>query len=99
MLNTIALSYFARAYFEYMIETLNSKEPDEEFVFFLIGELYQIIYMHKGSPFSTAQTEVVKNLVQYAAQEANNRNHFEYFSEYIQENAQQFFNELSKYDS
>ena len=91
-----ALSHYGRAYLEFMIETLNSEKPDEEFVIFFIGQLYQVIYMHKGSPFSLVQTEIIKELVQYAVKKSENKECFEYFSNDIKEAGTKFFNELKK---
>ena len=50
VLSPSALSYHARAHFEFLYETLASSRPDEEFVFHLLGQLYQVAYMYKGSP-------------------------------------------------
>jgi hypothetical protein len=99
VLNTTALNYYARAYFEYLLEALDNKEPDEEFIFFLMGALYQLIYMHKGSPFSSEQTDLIIKLVKHTAIKAENQECFEYFSNDIKENIQEFFNELNKYNS
>jgi len=99
VLNKVALSCCAYAYLKHFIETLDSEEPDEEFVIFFIAQLYQVVYMHKGSPFTSIQTEIIKDLVLYAVQKAKTVKYFEYFSEDISENGQQFFNELSKYSS
>lgn len=97
VLNNVNLDYYARAYFEHWIDNLNSDNPDEEYIYFLIGELYQIIYMHKGSPFSSTQTEVIKRLVQLSILQAENKQRFEYYSNDIIENGRQFFSELSKH--
>ena len=77
------------------METLESEEPDDEFVYFLIGALYQVIYMHKGSPFNEAQTETIENLVHYSLRKEN-RDRFEYYGNDVKEYGELFFSELRK---
>jgi hypothetical protein len=96
VLNVDCLSYYARAYFEYLLETLERDNPDEEFVFFLFCELYQVVYMHKGSPFNETQTEAINKLVQYSL--GNEKlDRFEYFSDSVKESGEQYFTELEKF--
>jgi len=92
-----ALIHYARAYFDYLIEQLQSDVPDEEFIFFLMGALYQMIYIHKGSPFSRAQTDLIKELVHYTLKKSEHNPLFEYFKHDIHNSAQEFFAELNKY--
>lgn len=93
-----ALSHYARAYFIYLLEELASDDPDEEFIFYLMGALYQIIYMNKGSPFSNEQTDLIKALVQLTITKSENESLFEYFGKDIHKSAKEFFDELKKYD-
>lgn len=92
-----ALIHYAHAYFYYLVETLESDEPDEEFVFDLMGALYQLIYMHKGSPFTPQQTTLINELVSYAMQQAQDGSRFEYCGDDIRDGAGQYFTELSRY--
>ena len=92
-----AIIHYAPAYFSYLIESLESKEPEEEFVFFFIGALYQLTYIHKGSPFSSAQTDLIIELVELAVENSKDQARFEYFSDDIQDNAKEFRDELNKY--
>lgn len=54
-----AISYYARAYIEYLIETLDSDNPDTEFAANLFGQLYQLAYMYKGRlPFTFTESQI-----------------------------------------
>ena len=70
VLSPTALPYYLRAYLEYLEETLSSLQPDEEFVVQLLAEMYQLIYMHKGSPFTSSQTVLLKNVACLTAERA-----------------------------
>lgn len=91
-----ALTYYASAYFCYLLDSLESDVPDEEFVFYLLGALYQVVYMHKGSPFSAEQTGLIKELVALIEQEAKDDTRFEYYSADIQNSVKQFNIELNR---
>lgn len=92
-----AMTHYARGYFQYLLEQLQNDEPDEEFVFYLMGALYQIIYIHKGSPFTREQTALIKGLVSYALEVICDNPVFEYFARDIENSAEDFFRELNKY--
>jgi hypothetical protein len=85
-----ALSYYARAHLEYLWETLVDERPDEEFVFHLLGQLYQVFYMHKGSPFSPAQTDLLRRAALWIADETAGPDVFEYFADDITASAKRF---------
>ena len=70
VLSVSALSYYMRAHLEFLLDQLDSKNPDELFVHSFIGALYQIAYMHKGSPFSQEQTIFLRKLAEAVAQDA-----------------------------
>lgn len=63
VLSDTALSYYIRAHLEYLIDQLNGKNSDVLFVLYFIGQLYQVAYIHKGSPFSQEQTAFLKEMV------------------------------------
>ena len=75
VLSQEALLYYLRAHLEFLLETLSSPQPDEEFVFFFFGQLYQVIYMHKGSPFNSAQTLLLQRVAQFVAEIGNRAKH------------------------
>jgi hypothetical protein len=92
VLSPPALRYFARAYLEHFLDEFYSDNPECGFLQFFALELYQVIYIHKGSPFNPEQTVVLKRVALVASQEARSR--FEFFGEDIARNAEQFLAEL-----
>lgn len=89
VLSSRALAYYARAYLEFLRETLATEQPDEEFVFYFLGALYQIFYMHKGSPFSPVQTNLLRRLVEHIGEKAAAGDSFEYFADDITRQSEQ----------
>lgn len=65
VLNPACLSYYLRAHLEYLLETLASGTPDTEFVLQLLGQLQQVMHVHSSNPFTSAQTEALKLVIQY----------------------------------
>ena len=98
VLNISAVTYYAPAYFCYLLLTLESEEPDEEFIFFLVGALYQIIYIYKGSPFNYEQTEIINELVNLSVEASKYPDKFEYYSEDIVKSGKEYFDELKKHE-
>ena len=94
-----ALPYYLRAHLEFLLETLSSPRPDEEFVFFFLGQLYQVIYMHKGSPFNPAQTLLLQRVAEHVAENADDQKRFVYFHQDIKTQVATFLAELHAYDS
>lgn len=99
VLSQEALPYYLRAHLEFLLETLSSPQPDEEFIFFFLGQLYQVIYMHKGSPFNPAQTLLLQRVAQSVAENANDHERFAYFYEDIEAQVVKFLAELNAHDS
>lgn len=98
VLNSIALEYYLRAHLEYLFITLDKAEPDEEFIFYFFSELYQVVYIHKGSPFTQEQTILIKKIVNYTVERIKNDKKFDFFEwKDYEENAQLFFDELDKH--
>lgn len=89
VLSSPALAYYARAYLEFLRETLATEQPDEEFVFYFLGALYQVFYMHKGSPFSPIQTNLLRRLVEHIGEKAAAGDSFEYFADDITRQSEQ----------
>lgn len=89
-----ALGYYGRAYLEFLRETLATAQPDEEFVFYFLGALYQVLYMHKGSPFSSVQTNLLRRIVERIGQKAVAGASFPYFGDDIKLQAQTVLNQM-----
>ena len=88
------LSYYLRAHLEFLLDNLCSDQPDEEFMFSFIGELYQVVFMYKGSPFSLEQTLLLGKVAQVVAKNAANQGRFAYFGGDIESNVEKFFSIL-----
>jgi hypothetical protein len=99
VLSKAALPYYLRAHLEYLLETLASDRPDDEYIFFLLGQLYQVIYMHKGSPFSAVQTRLLEEVARVLIQQAAEEVRFENYCESIEKQALEFLAELRAHDS
>ena len=94
VLSPPALAYYARAYLEFLPEALASAPPDEEFPFYFLGQLYQVFYMHKGSPFSPAQTKLLRRVVEGVRKRAAVPGSFEYWGDDIKLQAEQVLHEM-----
>ena len=94
VLSKPALPYYLRAHLEYLFEMLANPQPDGEYIYFFLGQLYQVIYMHKGSPFSAGQTHFLEEVARALIHQASNEIRFEYYGEGIQEQALKFLSEL-----
>lgn len=49
----------------------------------LLGQLYQVVHMHKGSPFNPAQTDLLRRVAQRIGEKAAAPGSFEYFEDDI----------------
>ena len=96
VLSPPALAYYARAHFEFLWETLGQAQPDEEFVFHLLGQLYQVFYMHKGSPFNPAQTDLLRRVARQVGEKAL-EGFFEDFGDDIWESAETVLAEMERH--
>lgn len=94
VLSVPALAYYARAHLEFLWETLGQAQPDEEFIFHLLEQLYQVVYMHKGSPFNPAQTDLLRRVVQRIAEKAATPGFFEYCGDDIAQAAERVLAEM-----
>ena len=94
VLSPPALAYYARAHLEFLWETLAEERPREEFVFYLLGQLHQVVYMHKGSPFTASQTNLLRRVVQFIAERAAEPGLFEEFRDSIKDSADRVLTEL-----
>jgi hypothetical protein len=99
VLSPPALAYYARAYLEFLWDTLTTMEPDEEFVFYFLGALYQVFYIHEGSPFSAIQTRLLRRVVDWIDQKAAALECFDYFVDDIKRQADQVLAEIDAHDS
>jgi len=91
VLSKEALPYYLRAHLEFMIETLSSPQPDEDFLSLFFHQLYQVIFMHKGSPFNTVQTVLLQRIASSVAENANDH--------YVEPEVLRFLAELRTHDS
>src|SRR5262245_23572990 len=96
VLSPPALAYYARAYLEFLRETVAGAEPDEEFVFHFLGALQQVFHMHQGSPFSPTQTTHLRRIVEGIHTKAATLETFDYFVDDIERLAKQL---LAKMDA
>lgn len=94
VLSKESLRYYLRAHLEFLFENLYCNNPDEEFIASFVFQLYQVIYMHKGSPFSPEQTLFLKKVATVIAENAKDQKRFEYAGNDIIENVKQFLAEL-----
>ena len=90
VLNPAYLAYYLRAHLEYLFETLASNTPDTEFILHLLGELQQVIHMHKSNPFTSTQTALLKQLAQYVCDHTAKNN----LSAYQEQDIEQYANQL-----
>ena len=98
VLSPEALAYYLRGHLEYLSETLTSTHPDEEYVFQFFGALYQVIFIHKGSPFSVHQTDLLKRLAEDTSLRATDEKKFPFYSHDIANAAAQFLSELAQHE-
>lgn len=99
VLSVPAMVYYASAYFLYVLETLESKEPDEEFIFHLLGALYQTVYVHKGSPFTLHQNLLIDELITCILEKLDQPEIFEYYRDDIHEGIAQYINIIAQHKS
>lgn len=85
-----ALSYYIRAHLEFLYEQLSGENPDEMFVYAFVGSLYQVAYMHRGSPFTQEQTIYLRKVAESVAREAGNRERYGGLGGAIQSGVGQF---------
>jgi hypothetical protein len=62
-LGPTALSYYLRAYLEFLRDELQSDETDDRFVSNWLLSIDQIAYMHKGSPLKSNETRALAAIV------------------------------------
>ncbi len=99
VLSPPALAYYARAHIEFLWETLAGAKPDEEFIFHFLGELYQVFYMHKGRPFSPAQTNLLRRVVERIGEKAAAPGLFEYYGDDIKLQAEKVLTGMEAHGS
>lgn len=97
VLDEMALQYYGRAYFEFLFKTAYCPVPDEDFVSQLFHQLYQLVYMNNGSPFSADQTTVIVNIANVMPVFAVEHGVLSLQNEYITRNITLYLNELRRY--
>ena len=94
-----AMSYYARAYIEYLIGTLSSEDPDTEFAANLFGQLYQLAYLYKGHlPFVESQIQLLVAIARASAAIASEDELASYWERDIEEQIQKFLRELDPHE-
>jgi hypothetical protein len=63
VLTPMALSYYLRSYLEFLRDELQSEETDDRFVSTWLLSIYQVAYMHKGSPLEPSETTALAAIV------------------------------------
>lgn len=96
MLNASSLAYYGRAHLEYLFETVEGIDPDDEFVSQLFHQLYQLVYMHNGSPFTDTQTDVLMRIAQTLPIIAAERGKESLIDEYVVYNIELYLRELER---
>ena len=95
VLHEPSLSYYGRAQLEYLFETVNSVNPDDHFVSQLFHQLYQLVYMHKGSPFTAAQTSLLVSTARTLPIYAIERDIESLIDDYVVHNIELYLKELA----
>lgn len=94
-----ALAYYARAHLDFLPETLAGTQRNEEFPFYFLGQLYQLFYMHKGTPFTSVQTSLLRRLVEWLAEMATTPGTFEYYAADIKLQAEKVLTEMRAHEA
>ena len=87
----------SRLFYSYS-ETIESENPDEPFISELLMAMYQVVYMHKGSPFSASETDIIKNVVSFIAEAATEKGITGYYDGDIKSGEERSFNELQSHE-
>lgn len=57
-----AISYYARAYLEHLIDTVESEDPDDRYIHEFFGSLYQIVYSARHESMPEAEWEIFSHV-------------------------------------
>jgi hypothetical protein len=87
VLSPRALAYHARAHLGFLLETLAEELPDEQYVFYFLGQLEQLVRRGAASPFSPAQTSLLRRVVERVDAQAAEGVSFEYYEDDIRDQA------------
>ena len=93
VLSPPAIAYYARAYLDFLLETAASAEPNEEFVFYFLGELFHLV--DRVRPFNAIQTDLLRRVVAWISERAAEPGVFEYFADDIQHDAEEILAEIA----
>jgi hypothetical protein len=97
VLSPQALGYYLRAYLQFLIETLSSQEgPNEGYVSEFFHGMYQMIYMHKGSPLTPEQTAVIVKIAEHVTVEIQDYQRLPEIGEHISGSIKMLLQELIK---
>jgi hypothetical protein len=96
VLHEPSLSYYGRAHLEYLFETSDSVNPDDEFVSQLFHQLYQLTYMYKGSPFTVTQTALLVRIAKTLPIVAVEQGIESLADEYVVHNIELYLEELAR---
>jgi hypothetical protein len=90
-----ALSYYGRAHLQYLLETLASDSPDDQFVAEVFHQLYQLLFMHGRSPFSPAQTSLLVELAGLIPKVGEQRGKEDLCGDFVQRSVDLFLKQLA----
>lgn len=62
VLEPAAISYYARAYLEHLVESVESEAPDEFYISEFFGSLYQIVYSARHERMPDAEWETFRQV-------------------------------------
>lgn len=96
VLHEPSLSYYGRAHLEYLFNTAGSSTPDDDFVSQLFHQLYQLVYMHKGSPFTPTQTDLLVRIAKAIPVVAIERGVESLIDDYVLHNIKLYLEELAR---
>jgi hypothetical protein len=96
VLSEPSLSYYGRAQLEYLFETVDSACPDADFISQFFHQLYQLAYMHQGSPFTLMQTDLLARIAKALPIVAADRDLDCLIDDYVVHNIDLYLQELSR---
>jgi hypothetical protein len=86
--------YYLRAYLEYLLETLATDNPDEQYISELFHQLYQTVYMYKTAAYNDAQKVLLCKIASHIAEIVKSHKGIEYWGKDITDNINLFLSEL-----
>ncbi len=85
-----SIKYYLFAYVEFLLDTLEEEDPDEEFVDYFFFELYQVIRIHGASLFSLEEKDVLRNLSAFTKKAIKENSGFDMWRDGINNSIREF---------